>query len=129
MSNTRESARRSARQHPEELVKKLLQTLGGRFSTSLGINLASGDSEEIFKWFLASILFGARIGEKIAASTYREFERRGVLAPQRILDTGWGGLVEILDDMTSRRPANSWRSWKCFKRDTRETSTFYTKKR
>jgi len=83
MSNARESARRSARRHPEEVVKKILQTLRGRFSTSLGIDLASGDSEEIFKWFLASILFGARIGEKIAANTYREFARKGVVTPQK----------------------------------------------
>ncbi len=79
------------------LIRRIVQDLGGRFSTALGIDLASGDSEEIFKWFLASILFGARIGEKIAANTYREFERRGLLTPQRILDTGWDGLVEILD--------------------------------
>ena len=97
MSKARESARRSARRHPEELVKELLQTLGGRFSTSLGIDLASGDSEEIFKWFLASVLFGARIGEKIAANTCREFARRGVVTPQSVLRTGWDGLVEILD--------------------------------
>ncbi len=79
------------------LIRRIVQDLGGRFSTALGIDLASGDSEEIFKWFLASILFGARIGEKIAANTYREFERRGLLTPQRILDTSWDGLVEILD--------------------------------
>lgn len=86
-----------AQRHPEELVKTLLQALGGSFSTSLGIDLASGDSGEIFKWFLASMLFGARIGEKIAANTYQEFARRGVVTPQRVLDTGWDGLVEILD--------------------------------
>lgn len=97
MSKARESAKRLAQRHPEELVKELLQTLGGRFSTSLGIDLASGDSGEIFKWFLASILFGARIGEKIAANTYRQFAREGVVTPQRILNTGWDGLVEILD--------------------------------
>jgi len=26
-----------------------------------------------FKWFLASILFGARISEKIASNTYKSF--------------------------------------------------------
>lgn len=79
------------------LTKRIVQDLGGRFSTSLGIDLASGDSGEIFKWFLASILFGARIGEKIAANTYREFTKRGVVTPQSVLHTGWDGLVEILD--------------------------------
>ena len=97
MSKARDSARGSARRHREEVVKKLLQTLDGRFSTSLGIDLASGDSKEIFKWFLASILFGAKIGEKIAANTYREFARKGVITPKSVLDTGWDGLVEILD--------------------------------
>lgn len=79
------------------LIERLVKDLGGSFSTSLGIDLASGDSEEIFKWFLASILFGARIGERIAANTYREFVRKGIVTPQSVLRTGWDGLVEILD--------------------------------
>ena len=81
----------------KELIKALLDRMGGRFSTALGINLDQGDSREIFKWFLASILYGARISEAIASNTYREFERSGVLSPDRILETGWDGLVQILD--------------------------------
>lgn len=53
---------------------------------------------EIFKWFLASKLFGARIGTNIAIKTYKGFEKRGVVSPERILETGWDGLVRILDD-------------------------------
>jgi len=71
--------------------------MGGRFSVALGIHLDQGDSQEVFKWFLASILYGARISETIANNTYREFERSGVLSPDRILETGWDGLVQILD--------------------------------
>jgi len=74
-----------------------MEDLGGRFSAELGIDLESGHSPEIFKWFLASILFGARIGQNVATQTYREFEKRGVLTPNHILRTGWDGLVEILD--------------------------------
>jgi endonuclease III len=81
----------------KESIRALLDRLGGRFSAALGINLDQGDSQEIFKWFLASILYGARISETIANSTYREFERSGVLSPDRILETGWDGLVYILD--------------------------------
>jgi endonuclease III len=81
----------------KELIKALLDTMGGRFSGSLGIDLDQGDSQEVFKWFLASILYGARISETIANNTYREFERSGVLSPDRILETGWDGLVYILD--------------------------------
>jgi len=79
------------------LVKILTEKLGEKFSVKLGIDLEGGKSEEVFKWFLASILFGARITEKIAMNTYHEFERRGVLTPDNILRTGWNGLVEILD--------------------------------
>jgi len=81
----------------KELIEELLGRLGGRFSVSLGINLDRGDSREVFKWFLASILYGTRISETIASNTYHEFERSGVLSPDSILETGWHGLVEILD--------------------------------
>lgn len=80
-----------------EMIKILLKKLGHRFSSSLNIELSSGDSGEIFKWFLASILFGARISETIVINTYRQFEKENVLSAQRILDTGWDGLVRILD--------------------------------
>ncbi len=80
-----------------QLINDLLEKMGRRFSTALGINLDQGDSHEVFKWFLASILYGARISETIANNTYREFERSGVLSPDRILETGWDGLVQILD--------------------------------
>lgn len=79
-------------------MKKLISALGGKFSSELGIDLSSGKSTEIFKWFLASKLFGARIGTNIAIKTYKEFERRGVISPEKILETGWDGLVRILDD-------------------------------
>ena len=81
-----------------EMIKVLLKELGEKFSSSLNIKLSSRDSKEIFKWFLASILFGARISETIVMNTYKQFEREGVLSAQRILDTGWDGLVRILDD-------------------------------
>lgn len=81
----------------KRFIQALLKQLGVKFSTSLGIDLKHSDSKEVFKWFLASILFGARISETIAVNTYQEFERRKVLSPDSILKTGWDGLVEILD--------------------------------
>ncbi len=62
------------------------------------INLASKDDKEIFKWFLASVLFGAPITETSVIKTYRCFKKREVLTPNKILETGWNGLVEILDE-------------------------------
>lgn len=76
---------------------KLVEKIGGTYAAQMGIDLSRGESSEIQKWFLAAILFGARISEKIAARTYREFERSGILSPRRILDADWNRLVEILD--------------------------------
>jgi endonuclease III len=81
-----------------EMIKILVKELGQKFSSSLNIELSSGESEEIFKWFLASILFGARISETIAINTYRQFEKENVLSVQKIIETGWDGLVRILDE-------------------------------
>lgn len=63
------------------------------YSEELGINLKKNTNEELFKWFLASILFGARITETIAKNTYKTFEKYDLLEPKRILKAGWDFLV------------------------------------
>lgn len=63
------------------------------YSEELGIKLEERDDDEIFKWFLASILLGARISETIAKNTYRVFEKYNLLTPRGIIDAGWGFLV------------------------------------
>lgn len=78
-------------------IRTLLEQYPGRFSDELGIVLSRGRSPEIFKWFLASVLFGARISDTIVKQTFRQFASRTVVTPKAILDTGWDGLVEILD--------------------------------
>jgi len=82
----------------KKVINFLVENLGKRYSSDLEINLESNLSEEIFKWFLASILFGARISETLARRTYFEFKNRGVISPSVIINTGWDGLVRILDD-------------------------------
>jgi len=52
----------------------------------------------VFKWFLASILYGKPIRESSGTKTYKCFEKRRILSPERILQTGWDGLVSILDE-------------------------------
>jgi len=63
------------------------------YSEELGINLWENDDREIFKWFLASLLFGVRISETIAKKTYKTFERYHLLEPKTILESGWDYLV------------------------------------
>jgi len=82
----------------QKMLRTLLDNFGERYSDILGINLESKDNEEVFKWFLASLLFGAPITERSVIKTYRCFERHGVTTPEKILETGWDGLVEILDE-------------------------------
>ena len=82
-----------SRTAPGDLVKRL----GGRYASALGIDLESIDAGERFKWFLAAVLYGTRIPEALATRTWYEFAAHGVLAPERILETGWDGLVDILD--------------------------------
>ncbi len=66
------------------------------YSEELGIDLSKPSGR--FKWFLASILFGARISEKIALRTYRNFEKNHILTPEKILNAGWDKLVRLLDE-------------------------------
>ena len=85
--------------HPpdESRIEKIdvLLALFPLYSEDLGIDLSEPAGR--FKWFLASILFGARISERIAANTYRQFEIAGVDTPDAIIEAGWDRLVEILD--------------------------------
>jgi len=76
----------------------LVDKYGQRYSELLSINLERGEDEEVFKWFLAAVLFGAPITETSVVKTYRCFEKHGVLTPEKILKTGWDGLVKILDE-------------------------------
>lgn len=72
----------------KDLRKSLL------YSEELEIGLKEKDDKEIFKWFLASLLFGGRITETIAKNTYRVFASYGPLKPQKILTAGWEFLVD-----------------------------------
>jgi hypothetical protein len=63
------------------------------YSEELGIDLGSAKESECFKWFLASLLFGARINGTIAKHTYSAFVRHGLTTPKAILRAGWDFLV------------------------------------
>jgi len=81
-----------------EVLKALVENFGQKYSEILHIDLSSRKDEEIFKWFLASVLFGAPITEGAVIKTYNCFQKYDVLTPKQILQTGWDGLVRILDE-------------------------------
>lgn len=78
---------------PAELVEKL----GGSYATALGINIGSLNPIEIYKWFIAAVLYGAPISGSIAARTWHTFEHSGILVPGRMISSGWDKLVILLD--------------------------------
>lgn len=79
-------------------LKDLMDNLGKPYSELLEIDLSGSSEEDIFKWFLASVLFGAPITQSAAIKTYHCFEKYKTLTVKRILDTGWDELVKILDE-------------------------------
>jgi len=81
-----------------EDVRALVESRGQKYSEILGIDISEGKEDEVFKWFLASLLFGAPITESSVVKTYRFFQKHGVLTPKQILKTGWDDLVKILDE-------------------------------
>jgi len=75
-------------------LKEFVKKYGKKYSEILGINV----KKEPFKWFLASLLFGAPIRESIAMKTYKVLEKYGYVEPKRIIDAGWDEIVRCLDE-------------------------------
>ncbi|MCK4295621.1 MAG: hypothetical protein KAX28_03065 [Candidatus Marinimicrobia bacterium] len=81
----------------DKILAQLISWKGQTYSQELGINLTRGNSNEIFKWFLASILFGTRISETIVKNTFLRFVEYDILTPREIVRLGWHRLVDVLD--------------------------------
>lgn len=67
-------------------------------AADLGIDLASKKEEELFKWFLACLLFGKPIQTSVAEQAYRRLVAARLLSPDAILRAGWNELVRLLDE-------------------------------
>jgi hypothetical protein len=64
----------------------------------LGIDLSSRKEGELFKWFLACLLFGKPIQQEIAERAYTRLVSEGLRNPDAMLSAGWDKLVELLDE-------------------------------
>ena len=67
------------------------------YARRLGIALASRQEKELFKWFLACLLFGKPIQTEIAERAYAELVAARLTSPRAILRAGWDRLVALLD--------------------------------
>jgi endonuclease III len=76
-------------------ARRLIETLGGRFTTELGIAVDQSD-QEIERWFLAATLFGTRISASIAERTYTVLADAGVRTIADVEGRSWDDLVELL---------------------------------
>ena len=74
-------------------MKKAART----YAQSLRIDLASKKETEIFKWFLACLLFGKPIQTEIAERAHEELVAAELVSPDAILRAGWDKLVALLD--------------------------------
>jgi hypothetical protein len=66
-------------------------------SSELGIDIGSLQERELFRWFLACLLFGKPIQQEIAQRAFLQLAQAGLDSPQAILDAGWDRLVDLLD--------------------------------
>jgi 3-methyladenine DNA glycosylase/8-oxoguanine DNA glycosylase len=73
-------------------------------AADLGIDIESGTEREVFKWFLASFLFGKRISQSIAARAYDVIvNEHGRDTPGKIRRCSWQQLVDMLGEGHYRR--------------------------
>jgi len=78
------------------LAGVLVETVGGRYSSQMGIDIDAGDPA-VERWFVASTLFGTRIAAAVAERAFAALEASGI---HRITDAEaheWDELVALLD--------------------------------
>jgi hypothetical protein len=78
------------------LARAVIDTLGGRYSARLGIDVDAG-AAEVERWFLASTLFGSRIAASVAERTFRVLDAAGLRRIVEARDIPWDDLVKLLD--------------------------------
>jgi endonuclease III len=68
-------------------------------AADLGIRVRADDEQSLFKWLLASFLFGKRIGQTVAAATWRVLvEANGLDTPRKLCGCTHARLVRMLGE-------------------------------
>ncbi|MEH6566386.1 MAG: DNA methylase [Halopseudomonas sp.] len=68
-------------------------------AADLNLDLSQSDEKTLFKWFIASFLFGKRIQQDIAVETYRVIvEKHGRDTPRKLCNCTWQELVNMLGE-------------------------------
>lgn len=81
----------------------------------LGFTVEPGDEAALFKWLLASMLFGHRIAQTIAARTWRALVDAGIDTPHALAGSRHAALVRMLGEgatgATTNPPPAVSRGW------------------
>ena len=64
----------------------------------LGIDLSTGRPQQLYRWFLASILFGKPIQQNVSAGSYRVLIEHGFTSPKKFAAIAREPLRKLLDD-------------------------------
>jgi hypothetical protein len=64
----------------------------------LGLDLSTGSPTALYRWFLASLLFGRPVQQDVSANTWRVLLRHGLTSPKRFAEHDREGLRAILDE-------------------------------
>ncbi|WP_144763150.1 DNA methylase [Curtobacterium sp. 9128] len=67
-------------------------------AADIGIDLSDGKPQQLYRWFLASMLFGRPIRQEQAAQTYRVLIDHGFTSPGRFGGVGHERLRKVLDE-------------------------------
>ena len=79
------------------LARGVVDTLGGRYSAELGIDVDTGDAQ-IERWFLAATLFGSRITAQTAERTFRVLTSAGLVRIGQARHIPHGPFISYLDE-------------------------------
>jgi hypothetical protein len=99
-----------ARPSKRQIVEALLERHGRTFAEELRIDVARGTPSPLFRLLVASILFSARIGHRIAVDAARALAAEGWTTPEKLGGASWAERVRVLnrsgyaryDESTSR---------------------------
>jgi hypothetical protein len=72
--------------------------LANKTAADLGLDPSSGEPDQLYKWFLASLLFGRPIQQTVAADTWRVLINHGLTSPGRFADFDREALRALLDE-------------------------------
>lgn len=82
----------------KEIIRQVYMNIKEQIDAkALSIDLDSKKESQVFRWFLASLLFGKPIQQEIAQRAYQAIIAAGITSINKLVKTDWNTLVTLLD--------------------------------